>query len=281
MRDFPWTMLPNPQAPTGLVCITSPGVTFDLRQEVNATEGKGWIDIMKYADPSRLLRSVVAQYQGVTFIETPLAILWNAGTWTAQSAIKAAASAYDGAPNPTTTKVDGTYRMGESGIVGQKHYIQLATGQAANFAKGDIVTIHKLRTNAYGVTNGVDYEDPDLVAGWHESRIVEAPDTVNDRITINRPLGIDYTTDLGGTVFGYVTKGQHIHTSVFLGSNQGIKRGVVTPPKVMFPRAVDDFLSQERITWKGMYGENLWQPEVFEVVLSSGSIRGYGDRIAG
>lgn len=279
-RVYPWEMLPNPKAPTGMVCITSPGVVHDLRNEVNTAEGTGFIDTVKYANPSALMNAIMGTYKGITFIGTPMAILYNCGDFTAQWAIAAPAKPIDGAPDPGVSKVDMVYMLGEDSVAGQKHYLQMEAGGTVGFAVNDIVTIHKLRTNDFGVTDGVDYRDPSMIAGFHESRIVSI-DAGNNRIVINRPLGASYETDLGGGVYGYVTKGKNIHTGIFLGSNTGVARGIVTPPKVMFPPTIDDAMAMQRITWKGYYGENLWQPEVFEVWVGSGSERNYGAKIAG
>jgi hypothetical protein len=203
-------------------------------------------------------------------VQSPKLVLWNCGALIAQAPISAAIHAGDGAPVPSTTKVDNTYRVGQTsaGIV---NYIQLGTfgtGAITDIHVNDIVTVHLTRSSAYGVTNGVNYAE-----GTLSNRRVVAVDTGNARITLDTPIMIDMATDLGAGVYGYVTKGRNIHASIFVGGPQAIVSGVALPPRFHAPPPVDDFEMVQRFSWDGYLGYQVYAPEVFEVVFSAGTTR--------
>lgn len=257
----------NPDGSAGaVVCYTTPGVIFDLQSDPD------WVDIAKYADPGRLFRYEVGSYKNTRFIESPRLVLWNCGTIEFAETISAAAHAGDGAPNPTTTKVDGTYKVGQTsaGIV---HYIQLsgtpiAGDLATNVQVNDIITIHISRTSSFGVTNGVNPFDGTV----HNRRVISI-DAGNDRIVLDKPIMLDFATDLGGGIYGYVTKGVNVHSSIFVGAPQGIVTGVCSPIRLHTPPPIDDLESIYRYSWNDRMGHQPYAPEVFEVVFSSGSVR--------
>jgi hypothetical protein len=146
--------------------------------------------------------------------------------------------------------------------VGQKdvtHNIQLDTGQASDFSVNDWVTIHTLRTNAYGVTNGVN-----PLSGKTIVRRVVAVDTGADTISFDRPIMRAYTTDLGAGIYAYVTKGQHVGFCLVLGSRGGIEGNVNRPIKFYEPKSIDDFESIWRYVWDIRAGMNLKEPNLFE-----------------
>jgi hypothetical protein len=257
----------NPDGSAGaVVCYTSPGVIFDLQKDPD------WVEVAKYADPGRLFRYEVGSYKNVRFVESPRLVLWNAGTVEFQCALSAAAHAGDGSPNPGATKVDGTYMVGQTsdGIV---HYLQLAavpiTGTLlANVQVNDIISIHIARTSAYGVTNGLDPFDGRV----HNRRVVSI-DTDNDRISLDKPIMLDFATDLGSGVYGYVTKGFNVHSSIFVGAPQGIVTGVAAPIRLHTPPPIDDLESIYRYSWNDRMGHQPYAPEVFEIVFSAGAVR--------
>lgn len=257
----------NPDGSAGaVVCYTSPGVIFDLQKDPD------WVEVAKYADPSRLFKYEVGSYKNVRFVESPRLVLWNCGTVAFQETISAAAHAGDGAPSPASTKVDGTYMVGQTsaGIV---NYIQLSgtpiTGTlAGNVAVNDIITIHISRTSAFGVTNGVNPFDGTV----HDRRVV-AIDTGNNRIVLDKPIMLDFATDLGSGVYGYVTKGFNVHSSIFVGAPQGIVTGVAAPIRLHTPPPIDDLQAIYRYSWNDRMGFQPYAPEVFEVVFSSGAVR--------
>jgi hypothetical protein len=130
------------------------------------------------------------------------------------------------------------------------------------------VTFHKTVTSAYGVADGVDFNE-----GTAITRRVVAVDIPNRRLVLDLPIMIDFITDLGGGVYGYVTKARHIHSSIFIGGPQGIVAGSALAPRFHTPRPIDDFESIYRFSWDAYLGYQTYAPEVFEVVFSAGSYR--------
>jgi hypothetical protein len=270
-RDVPMAL--NPTLPMGgngtLLCITTPGVVFDLRQ--GTTENVKWTPVVKYADPKRILNYEVGQLNGIRYIQSPRAMLWNAGAVIHQFEIADPITAGDGAPDPETTKVDGTYYTGQKGVT---HYIQLATSDLSGLSVGDIVTIHQDRTSAFGVSNGYDYRDGTA----HVRRIVAIDDSA-DQIVLDKPIMVDFSTAISTGVYGYVTKGRHIHSSTFIGGPDAVVGGIGRAPVVKAPPPVDDFQQVFRFSWNSYEGYNTVKPEVAEVVFSAGSVRVVGDRV--
>lgn len=85
-------------------------------------------------------------------------------------------------------------------------------------------------------------------------------------------------TDLGGGVYGYVTKGRNIHTAIFFSGayQNGIISGVTQPPRIYTPPAVDDFESIYRISYDMWMKYQLWEPQTFEVAFLAGSNKDRG-----
>lgn len=252
-----------------IICYTSPSVIYDIQKGIASDE---WISINEYANPGTLLRYEVGAYKNVRYVQSPKLVLWNSGAITAQGQITVAINAGDGAPNPASTKVDGTYQVGQTsaGIVNSITVGSWVTGAMASIEVNDIVTIHLTRTSAYGITNGVDFTEGTL----HYRRVIGKTATT---LTLDRPIMIDMKTDLGGGVYGYVTKGRNVHASIFVGGPQGIVSGVARPPRFHAPPPVDDFEMVQRFSWDGYFGYQPYAPEVFEVVLSAGTTRVKGD----
>jgi hypothetical protein len=257
-RGAPMAQNPTlPGANSGTVlCITTPGVVYDLRQ--GTSENEDWTPVVKYADPKRILNYEVGQIGGVRYLMTPRATLFNCGAIADQFSIASAVSAGDGSP-------------GQKGVT---HYIQLATSDLSGIAAGDILTIHVDRTNANGITNGVDFTDGKL----HVRRVVSVDDT-NDRLAFDKPIMVDMDQDLGGGVYGYVTKGRHVHSSIYMAGPDAIVGGVGRPPVLKAPRPVDDFEQIFRFSWNSYEGFQNYHPEVAEVVFSAGSIRYKGAKV--
>lgn len=261
-REVAGALSPDGSAGT-VVCYTTPGVIYDFQQLTD------WVEIAKYADPARLFRYEVGTYKGVRFIESPRLTLYNCGLIIAQAPISASLAAGSGGV-ARTTKVDGTYKVGQTSA-GVVNYIQLGsfgTGAITDLAINDIITIHVSRTSDYGVTNGVNPFDGTL----HNRRIV-AIDADNGRISLDKPVMMDFTTDLGGGVYGYVTLGVNIHTSIFIGGPQGIVAGLAAPIRLHTPPPIDDLQSIFRYSWNDRMGYQPYDPEVFEVAFTSGSVR--------
>lgn len=275
-RDVPYAQSPAGNIGT-IIGIISPGVFYDLQQQ---SEPKDWLTRLAYGAPTRLLNYEVGQFRNVRWVVTPKATLWNCGQVTIQVPISAAINAGDGAPDPSSSKVDSTYRVGQPAAT---HYIQLRSTDVnsvstdmTQFAVNDMVTVHINRTSANGVTNGVDYTDGKL----HTRRIV-AINSGAKQLTFDQPIMVDMTTDLGGGIFAYVTKGIHIHASMFIGGPDAIVNGVGRPPRLHTPPPVDDFDSIYRFSWDSFQGYQVYNPSVCEVVFSGGSVRMVGQMLQG
>ena len=250
-----------------IICYTTPSVIYDIQKGTKSDE---WISVHQYADPSALLRYEVGAYKNIRFVQSPKLVLWNAGEITAQGLIDTAISAGDGAPDPSTTKVDATWQVGQTSA-GITNYISVGswdTGSVASIEENDIITVHLTRTSAYGITNGVNPFE-----GTAQTRRVVAVSSSPDHIVLDKPIMIDMNTDLGSGVYGYVTKGRHIHSSIFVGGPQAIVSGVALPPRFHAPAPVDDFEMVQRFSWDAYLGHQVYSPEVFEVVFSAGTTR--------
>lgn len=252
-------------AANNIVCYTTPSVIYDIQKGTNSDE---WIAVNQYEGRAQALRYEVGTYKNVRFVQSPKLILWNAGELIAQAPISVALSAGDGAPDPASSKVDNTYMVGQTsaGIVNQISLGAFGTGAIADIAVNDMVTIHKTRTSAYGVTNGVNYAE-----GTAQVRRVVAKGA--DYIQVDKPIMTDFITDLGGGTYGYVTKGRNVHASIFVGGPQGIVSGVALAPRFHAPPPVDDFDMVQRFSWDAYMGHQTYAPEVFEVVFSAGTTR--------
>lgn len=271
-RDVPMAQNPTlPQANAGtLLCITSPGVIYDIRQ--GTTDNLSWLPVVKYARPEMAFRYEVGSMFGTRYLMTPRATLWNCGEIIKQQTITAAVTAGDGSPDPDTTNVDGTYRVGQSAAT---NYLQLDSDYAdSDWAVGDILTIHVDRTSSFGITNGVDYRDGKL----HVRRLV-AKDAGNRRLSFDKPIMVDMDVDLGAGVYGYVTKGRHVHSSIFIAGPDAVVGGVGRAPVVKALQPVDDFGQVFRFSWNSYEGFNTYRPEVAEVVFSAGTIKVVGDAV--
>lgn len=269
-RGVPYAQTGNGSVGT-IVCVTSPGVIFDLQQQ---TDPKDWLTPMAYADPSRLLNYEVGTYRNIRFVETPKCTLFNTGAQTIQANISAAVNAGDGAPDPSTTLVDSTYKVGQPGAT---HYIQLAGGtDMTKFVVNDIVSIGVQRTTDFGVTNGVDFRDGKL-----SNRRIVAIDAGNTRLSFDQPIMVDLDINLGAGVYGYVTKANHVHSAIFVGGSDGIVMGVGRPPRLHAPGPIDDFDSIYRFSWDSFQGYCNYNPSVLETLFVSASFRQVGGMLAG
>lgn len=256
-------------SPGSIICLTSPGVIRDLKSEASTSGNvqKVFLDAMAYGDAVRLVRGEVGMYRGVRFVETNDAVLWNCGRITHQATIDAAITRGDGAPDPGSATVDSTYYVGQSAAT---HTITV--DDSSGFSVNDRVSIHVDRTSAFGVTNGADYRDGKFLT----RRVVSVPDGTH--IVVDRPIMEDFSTDLGGGVYGYVTLGTNIHGSLFLGAADGVAMGVLQPPSVYVNSPIDHLRSQWSAVWKARLGYNIFHPEGIEVVFSAGSVREKGAR---
>ncbi len=254
-----------------LVCITSPGVIEDLRFEASASfNGSAFIDVMKYANPRNILTGEVGMYHGVRFLKSNNAVLYNSGAIVAQANITVPVMPGDGSPDPTTTAVDKVEYVGQAAAA---HGITVS--ELTGFNVGDYVAVHVRRTNAHGVTNGLDHTDGKL----HQRRIVAKSGASGaGTISFERPILEKFDVDLGAGVYGYVTKAQNVHTALFLAGKDAIVMGTAQAPIIHTPRPVDDFDMIQRFTFDMYMG---WQPfnkQSAEIVYLAGSNRLVGPR---
>ncbi len=258
-----WQNIATDMSPNNMICITTHGAILDMIDDLHTQTGNiDPIPVERYTLPP--LPGEVFTYNGVRFIESNMGVLWNSGPIAQRKTITAPQMSGDGTPDPNTTTVDGKRYIGQRGVVGQKHYIQLDT--VTGLAVGDKITIHKAVTSAFGVTDGVDWRD-----NYTFNVNIVGIDAPNNRITIALPLPDDYTTDLGGGVYGYLTKGRHVHSSVFIGGNEGIVLALARAIQFYTPPSIDDFDSMKRFTfdWRGKY--NVFYPEDVHVHFHAGS----------
>jgi hypothetical protein len=262
-RNVPGAMAPSGAGST-IVCYTTPGVIYDIQGN------EGWIDVQQYQGMVALMNYEVGTYKNVRYVQTPKCTLWNCGVVIARAPIVAAFHGGDGSPDPSTTKVDGTYSVGQ-GSAGIVHYLQLDTatsGSLGDIQVNDIITIHKTVTSDYGVTDGVDFTEGTLM-----NRRVVSINTSTKRITLDQPVLLDYDTDLGDGVYGYVTLARNVHASIFVGGPQPIVCGVAQAPEFYELDPIDDFKSIYRFSYDQYMGYQPYRPEVFEVVFSAGTTR--------
>lgn len=250
-----------------IFCVTSPGVVYDLRTEASANnQGNTWLDVMRYTDPGAILRGEVGTYHGIRFIQSNDAVLYNCGNIITQKTVTQPIQPGDGAPDPETTAVDGLEYVGQPGAT---HHITVDSTTDINV--GDMVTLHVQRTSARGVSNGVNHTDGKLM----NLRVVAK---TSSTLSFERPIEEPFTTDLGGGVYGYVTKGTNIHTMTFLTGRDGVARGVAQPPDTYVLEPIDDRRAIYRNTWDAMLGYQPFNKHAFEVVYLAGSNRMVGPR---
>lgn len=247
-----------------VLALTTPGVIHSLQQE------EGWVSAMKVGDPSRLLRYEVGSYRNVRYLANRDLYLWNSGQVIEQGEIEEALWPGAGAAR----SVDANRTVGQATLAhagdGAQRYVQLAAGvDMTAFAVGDMVTIHNVRTNAYGVTGGVDPFDGD-----NSHRRVVAIDIANRRISLEEPIRKDaYTTDLGGGVFGWLTKATTVSPVMFLTGPDPVVSGVTLSPQLRFPPPVDDLMSFHRYSWTAYMKYQTWNDSSIEISFHTAPYR--------
>jgi len=256
-----------------VVGLVSPAATYAFKSGAGSTE---WMGRLDYADPARLLNYEIGQYEGVRYAQHPICTLWNCGPIITQKTITAAVAQGDGAPDPSTSKVDGVYATGQAN---QTHYIQLSTSDGIR--AGDTVTLHRARNAAASTTGvylGVPYNNYQNI-----TRRVVSVDTSTERITLNKPILVDwYETAVAGhpsTIYGWVTKARPVHVGVFLKGPRGVVSGVLQPPATYTPPPIDDTQSIYRFSWDAYLKYQIMNPERFEVYFYAGAQRRLGEVI--
>lgn len=283
-RQRPFTALPVHyiDGPTGneVICVTTAGVVHDLMREITATSDITFIDAAKYADPGKLIQGELGMWRGVRFVENGFAKLWNMGLDgnEVQTTITVALAPGDGAADPETTAVEGVRYVGQPGAT---HQVTVA--DSTGFAAGDMVTIHRTRhadiaaVDLYygaGSVDGPIFDDPFL----QNVEVNNVPD--GSHLVLKEPYmmsgagGEGLETDLGSTVYGYVTKAVTLHSMLFLVpgmSNNGLVAGVAQPPNLYTPQPIDDYMSVYRVAYDMWLKYQLWEPRAYDLRFVRGA----------
>jgi len=258
------------------VCIIPAGAVYDFQKSLasaSSNEASMWRDASLYAGMK--LRYEIGEYKNIRFVQAPTdrygispAVLYNMGTIEIQANVASPITPGDGSPDPEAEKVDGVWYVGQTAVT---HYIQLADiTDMTKFDLNDMVSIHAVRTNKWGVTNGVD-----PLSGRTIVRRIVKIDAVNCRLSFDRPIMQNYSSDLdagAGTTYAFVTKARHVSMNLVMGSTGGVLGNINRPLKFYEPDPIDDFKSIYRFVWDIIAGFNIWEPNLFEVHFSSVSI---------
>ena len=223
-----------------IVCATTPRVIKDIR----IAAGSKWLEVQEYAGATRKFTNEVGMWGGVRFIRTNRLWMKNAGVVTNQDDIDGATVVGQGA----AATVDQVYSPGQTGST---RYITVTDD--TGFVVGDYITISEQ-------AKGTTVLDSD---GTQETRrIVSLPGT--NKLVLDKPLLKPHAdTD-------YVTVAMDIHSSIFMGG-PGIVYGVGERPHPVNPPKYDDLMMVNRYGWRGFLKFQLFRPEYFEVVETSGS----------
>jgi N4-gp56 family major capsid protein len=246
-----------------IVCVTTPGVIIDLMRYAEEN-GYTFTEVTKYTN-TLPFNGEIGTFMNIRWISNPRNILFSNGEITAQATVVSPISSGQGA---AAGAIAGARYVGQDGST---RYLQLDTGEAAGFSVNDVVAIHATRTDAMGVTNGVNHSEGKL-----HYRTIASVDVANDRIAFTLPVMEDFKDEVDTGVYAYVTLGTHIHASFFFSANNAIMRGTSQPIMVQNPDPVDDLRAMYRVAWDGYFGYALWNPESYEVAFSRGSYRNYG-----
>ncbi len=256
------------------VAILPPGAVYDFRKSLPAATGnEAHLYTQAILYQQKAIRFEVGTYNDVRFVQVPndtygqnLSVLYNAGSIDKQYGVSEPINVGDGSPDPEVENVDGTWYIGQKDVT---HYIQLDShANMAYFSLNDIVTIHTVRTNYFGVTNGVD-----LRSGKTITRRVVKIDAVNRRLSFDRPIMWDYTTAFTATpddsvsqsLYAFVTKGVHVGMCLVLGSRGGIMSNVNQGLQFYTPVPIDDYNSVYRFSYDFIQGYDIWEPNLFEL----------------
>lgn len=222
-----------------IVCVTTPRVIHDIR----TAAGSEWLEVQLYEKSGRKFSHEVGTWAGVRFVKTNRLRLQNAGTVINQSTTTAAIVPGQGA----YATVDTIYSPGQTGST---RYISVTS--ASGFAVGDYVTIHKLAL-------GTAVLDTD---GTQEIRRIV--NISSNNIAVDKPFLKDHESG------DYITKAQNVHASMFIGG-PGVVLAIAERPTIIIPPTIDDAQMINRIGWRGYFKFNLFRPEYYQVLYSSGS----------
>jgi hypothetical protein len=262
-----------------VVALTTPGTIYSIQRD------PAWKSVNQYANPSAALRYEVGAFRNVRYLPNIDQVLWNAGNITMQGVIHE--PLYPGSGAART--VDANREVGQENLEyagqGAKRFIQLDPAMPLadfqQFKVDDYITIHRTRMSNLnprwsmsGVQDGVDpFEGTNM-----ERRIVSV-DEANRRISVDKPILSEYyMLDMGGTVFGYITKGVNIHPTIFLTGPNACVAGVTQSPQTYTPRPFDDFEAYWRVAWDAYLKYQIWNDHAVEVCFNTGPYRFKGLR---
>jgi hypothetical protein len=239
------------------------------------------IQLRQYGDERPINSANPAfQYRNITIADYGSELtLFNAGNIMQQNAVIEPINWGDGAPDPETAGVDGIWLTGQ-GNTNVKHYVQCtpASFQAGDFEYGEMVNLHVRKASASGALNlGVDAA-PDMTDGMTITMEVYSSDPSAGTIVFRKPVTEQYNADLGGGVYAWVTKAQHVHPVYVVGA-----RGMVTwaaRTKIEWNSPSDeqaDFPSVKRVTWNERGEMNPWDLDCFEVVFCEAKFANRGN----
>ena len=227
-----------------IVCVTTPRVIKDIRTAASSK----WLEVQEYAGAQRKFNSEVGMWNGIRFIKTNRLRLLNYGTIEHQTTLNGATVTGQGA----RSTVDTVYTVGQSGAT---QYVTLTT--VTGFEVGKYITIHDVTKNG-GAGN-----PPIETDGTQETRRIVYVSGSN--VYFDKPLLKPHANgDL-------ITIGMPIHSSIFMGG-PGVVYAVGERPNVIQPPKYDDLMMVNRYGWRGFLKFQLFRPEFYEVVETTGSL---------
>jgi hypothetical protein len=247
------------------VLVTVPtSVYWDLQNDVDSQYA---IDLRQLGD-QRIINGGKIMWRNMVVQDGGIApSLFNAGKLITQKKVTSPIKWGDGAPDPNSgPTVDNIWITGQAGE-NCTHYVQLEDFAEGDYVEGDYVAIHTRRTNAWGITGGVDFLDGETMTAE-----VYQVDAANNRLVFRKPLTYAYDKTIEPGCYAYVTRAQHIYPVYVQGA-----RGMVTwaaREKVEWshPKDVEaDIQSIERVVWHERGEMNLWNPDICEIAFCTGS----------
>ena len=134
------------------------------------------------------------------------------------------------------------------------NYVTVTATEAANFAVGQEVTVHK-------ESLGTAVLESDDTA---EHRVIVQVDTGNDRLYFDKPLFLAHAAS------AYVTNAQDLYVANVIGG-PGLVWGVAALPSVVVPPVIDDFGRINRVSWYGIFDFALLRDAHVETWITAAS----------
>lgn len=245
-KDVPGVQNPDDGAGQVIVCATTPRVVHDIR----TAAGSAWLDVQNYHSTGRKFTAEAGMWGGVRFVKTNRLWLRNHGSVTTQTTLNGATVPGQG----SAATVDSVYSVGQSTST---RYVDVAS--STGFVVNQWVTIHDVNLNG-GASNPPIESDGTL----EHRRIVAVDSGGANRLTFDKPLLKNHASgDL-------VTFGVDVHSSIFMGG-PGVVFGIGEAPHVIVPPKHDDLMMVNRYGWRGFLKFQVFRPEFFEVIETTGS----------